>query len=335
MRDARERLRGSMPALITPFRDGKVDEAAFRKLVSWQIAEGSHGLVPAGTTGKSPTLSHEEHMRVVATVRRGGQGPGPGDRRARAPIPPPKRSRSHATPRRSARMPCCRSRPITTSRRRKGSTAISRPSPKRWIFPSSSTTSPAAAWSRFPWRRWRGWPRSRTSSGVKDATANLVRPSRERGVCGKDFRYLSGEDAHRAGLHGPWRAWLHLGDGQCGAEALRRIPERLHAGRLEHALALQDRLMPLHDAMFCEAEPGAGEICGLAVGAVHRRSAPAARARKRTGARPHPRGDGVRRRPQSLSDGKKRTTGTSCRRRQPQGAPRLCHRVDAGSRASC
>ncbi|HEY0303156.1 MAG TPA: dihydrodipicolinate synthase family protein, partial [Rhizomicrobium sp.] len=62
---ARESIKGSIPALITPMRDGKVDEAAFRKLVNWQIAQGSHGLVPCGTTGESPTLSHEEHMRVV------------------------------------------------------------------------------------------------------------------------------------------------------------------------------------------------------------------------------------------------------------------------------
>jgi 4-hydroxy-tetrahydrodipicolinate synthase len=65
MRDARERLKGSMPALITPFRNGAVDEAAFRKFVSWQIAEGSHGLVAVGTTGESATLSHEEHRRVI------------------------------------------------------------------------------------------------------------------------------------------------------------------------------------------------------------------------------------------------------------------------------
>src|SRR6267154_777858 len=62
---ARESIKGSIPALFTPLRGGKVDEAAFRKLVSWQISEGSHGLVPCGTTGESPTLSHEEHMRVV------------------------------------------------------------------------------------------------------------------------------------------------------------------------------------------------------------------------------------------------------------------------------
>lgn len=65
MRDLRERIKGSMPALITPFKNGAVDEAAFRKFVSWQIAEGSHGLVPAGTTGESATLSHEEHRRVI------------------------------------------------------------------------------------------------------------------------------------------------------------------------------------------------------------------------------------------------------------------------------
>src|ERR1043166_2967274 len=65
MTSVRERIKGSIPALITPMKDGKVDEAAFRKFVSWQIEQGSSGLVPCGTTGESPTLSHDEHMRVV------------------------------------------------------------------------------------------------------------------------------------------------------------------------------------------------------------------------------------------------------------------------------
>src|SRR6201996_8467526 len=65
MSPVRERIRGSIPALITPMRDGKVDEAAFRTLVNWVVEQGSHGLVPCGTTGESPTLSHDEHMRVV------------------------------------------------------------------------------------------------------------------------------------------------------------------------------------------------------------------------------------------------------------------------------
>src|SRR3569623_336631 len=62
---SREQLRGSLPALITPLKDGKVDEAAYRKLINWQIEQGSHGRVPCGTTGESPTLSHDEHQRVI------------------------------------------------------------------------------------------------------------------------------------------------------------------------------------------------------------------------------------------------------------------------------
>ena len=63
--EKRAKFHGSMPALVTPFKDGKIDEEAFRALVDWQISAGSHGLVPVGTTGESPTLSHEEHRRVV------------------------------------------------------------------------------------------------------------------------------------------------------------------------------------------------------------------------------------------------------------------------------
>src|SRR5437868_11971745 len=66
MTDIRDRIKGSITALITPFKDGKVDERAFRKLVNWQIEEGTQGLVPCGTTGESPTLSHDEHDRVIA-----------------------------------------------------------------------------------------------------------------------------------------------------------------------------------------------------------------------------------------------------------------------------
>src|ERR1043165_5450590 len=65
MTSIRDRIKGSITALITPFKDGKVDEASFRKLVNWQIAEGTQGLVPCGTTGESPTLSHDEHNRVI------------------------------------------------------------------------------------------------------------------------------------------------------------------------------------------------------------------------------------------------------------------------------
>ena len=63
--EKRAKFHGSMPALVTPFKDGKIDEQAFRALIDWQITSGSHGLVPVGTTGESPTLTHEEHRRAV------------------------------------------------------------------------------------------------------------------------------------------------------------------------------------------------------------------------------------------------------------------------------
>ena len=76
-------FRGSIPALITPFRDGKVDEAALVELVDWHVAEGSHGLVAVGTTGETPTLSHEEHEHCIELVVEHRRRPHPGDRRRR------------------------------------------------------------------------------------------------------------------------------------------------------------------------------------------------------------------------------------------------------------
>ncbi len=80
---ANGKFRGSFTALVTPFRDGKLDEQAFRDFVEWQITEGTDGLVPVGTTGESPTLSHDEHHKVVEWCDRAGQGPRPGHRRRR------------------------------------------------------------------------------------------------------------------------------------------------------------------------------------------------------------------------------------------------------------
>ena len=82
MSDIRARLRGSITALVTPFRDGKVDERAFQDFVDWQIKQGTHGLVPCGTTGESPTLSHEEHHRVVELAIEASAGRVPVDRKS-------------------------------------------------------------------------------------------------------------------------------------------------------------------------------------------------------------------------------------------------------------
>jgi 4-hydroxy-tetrahydrodipicolinate synthase len=254
MRDARERLRGSMPALITPFRDGKVDEAAFRKLVSWQIAEGSHGLVPAGTTGESATLSHEEHMRVVALCVEEAKG--------RVPVIAGAGSNSTAE-----------AISLTRHAKEVGADAVLSVTPyynkptqeglyRHFASIAEAVDIPVVLYN-IPGRsvvEISVETMGRLAAianivGVKDATANMGRPSRERAVCGKGFRYLSGEDATSLGY------MAHGGHGCISVTA--NVAPKLCAefqnaciqGAYEHALALQDRLIALHDAMFCEASP--------------------------------------------------------------------------------
>ena len=103
---ASSRFKGSITALVTPFRNGVVDEDAFRALVDWQIESGTHGLVPVGTTGESPTLTHDEHRRVVEICIDEARGPRAGHRRRRARTTRARRSISRATPRRPAPTAC-------------------------------------------------------------------------------------------------------------------------------------------------------------------------------------------------------------------------------------
>ena len=102
----RAKFHGSMPALVTPFKDGKIDETAFRALVDWQIKSGSHGLVPVGTTGESPTLSHEEHRRVVEICIDEARGRVPVIAGRRLEQHRMRRSNSRGTPKRPAPTPC-------------------------------------------------------------------------------------------------------------------------------------------------------------------------------------------------------------------------------------
>lgn len=254
MRDGRERLKGSMPALITPFKNGAVDEAAFRRLVSWQIAEGSHGLVPAGTTGESATLSHEEHRRVVELCI--------DEARGRVPVVAGAGSNSTAE-----------AIALTRHAKEAGADAVlsvapyyNRPTQEGLYrhfaaiaeavdIPIVVYNIPARSAVEISVETMARLSRVANIVGVKDATANLARPSRERLVCVKDFRLLSGEDATALGY------MAHGGHGCISVTA--NIAPKLCAqfqnaclrGDFAGALELQDRLMPVHDAMFCEASP--------------------------------------------------------------------------------
>ncbi|MBN9532762.1 MAG: 4-hydroxy-tetrahydrodipicolinate synthase [Alphaproteobacteria bacterium] len=265
MTDIAQRLRGSMPALITPMKDGKLDEAAFRQFVSWQVAEGSHGLVPMGTTGESATLSHEEHHRVVAICVEEAKG--------RVPVIAGAGSNSTAEA-------------ISLSRFAKeiGADAVLSVAPyynkptQEGIYRHFATIAEAVD---IPVLLYNIPGRSvveiavetiaRLSKianivGVKDATNNLARPSRERLACGADWRLISGEDATALGYmahggHGCISVTANVAPKLCA-----EFQNACIAGDFARARTLQDRLMPLHDAMFCESSPAPAKYAASLLG---------------------------------------------------------------------
>ena len=254
-------IQGSIPALVTPFKDGALDLATLEALVDWQIAEGSSGLVPVGTTGESPTLSHEEHETLIEAVVRAARGRVPviagagsnntaeGIRLIRhaervgadaALVVTPyynKPTQAGLIAHYTALHDCC-TLPI-----------IIYNIPGRSVVDMSPETMGILA--KLP-----------RIIGVKDATGKIERVSQQRITCGAGFIQLSGEDATALGFN------AHGGVGCISVTA--NVAPRLCAefqaatlaGDYARALAYQDRLMPLHEAIFLE--PGlAGAKYGL------------------------------------------------------------------------
>jgi 4-hydroxy-tetrahydrodipicolinate synthase len=266
MASIRDRIHGSITALITPFKDGKVDEAAFRKLVNWQIAEGTQGLVPCGTTGESPTLSHDEHDRVIEICVEEAKG--------RVPVIAGAGSNSTTEAIR-----------LTKHAKAVGCDAVlsvtgyyNKPTQegqyRHFMAIADAVDIPIILYN-LPGRAVVGitvdtmarLSRHKNIIGVKDATADLMRPSRERLACGKDWLMVSGEDGTALGYN------AHGGQGCISVTA--NIAPRLCAefqaacakGDFAKAREYQDRLMPLHDALFCETSPApvkfAASLLGL------------------------------------------------------------------------
>jgi 4-hydroxy-tetrahydrodipicolinate synthase len=201
MRDARERLKGSMPALITPFRDGKVDEAAFRKFVAWQIDQGSHGLVPTGTTGESATLSHEEHMRVVEICVDEAKG--------RVPVIAGAGSNSTAeaislTRHAKAGRRRCRAlrRALLQQADAGGDLPAFRGHRGSCGYPHRALQHPGRSVVEISVETMARLARIANIVGVKDATANLARPSRERPALRQGFPLSLGR-----GHYILWATW--------------------------------------------------------------------------------------------------------------------------------
>ncbi len=247
-------FKGSIVALVTPFRSGVFDEAAYRALIEWHVEEGTNGLVPCGTTGESPTLSHAEHMRVVEVCVDAAAG--------RIPVIAGAGSNSTAEAvelSRHAKRTGADAALVVTPYYNKPNQeglyqhfkAIHDASdlpiiiyniPARCVV--DMTVETMARLARLP-----------NIVGVKDATQDLARPIRTRAEIGADFCQLSGEDGTAlpflaAGGHGCISVTANVAPALCA---------EMHGawgnGDVEKAMALQDRLMPLHDALFCETSP--------------------------------------------------------------------------------
>ncbi|WP_062211900.1 4-hydroxy-tetrahydrodipicolinate synthase [Aureimonas sp. AU12] len=252
-------FKGSLTALITPFAaDGSLDEAAFGEFVEWQIGEGTQGLVPVGTTGESPTLTHAEHKRAVEICIEVAAG--------RVPVMAGAGSNNTAEAVDLARFAQSAGAdgalvvtPYYNKPTQRGLyehyAAVARATtipifiyniPPRSVIDMSVETM-ARLHADFP-----------TIVGVKDATAKLDRVSDQRHACGQDFIQLSGEDATALGFN----AQGGHGCISVTANVAPRLCAEFQAASLGHqmplALELQDRLFPLHKAIFIE--PG---LCGV------------------------------------------------------------------------
>jgi 4-hydroxy-tetrahydrodipicolinate synthase len=246
---------GSLVALITPMRsDGSVDEKAFARFVDWQIAQGTNGIVPVGTTGESPTLSHAEHRRVVEIAIEVSAG--------RVPVIAGTGSNSTEEAidlTRHARKAGATAALIVTPYYNKPTQeglflhftaiadAVDLPIIIYNIPPRSVVDMTVATMARLA--------QHPNIVGVKDATANLARPLQTRRACGRGFCQLSGED-HTA------LAFLAAGGAGCisvTANIAPKLCSDMHSawqhGQVEQAMTLQDRLLPLHDALFAETSP--------------------------------------------------------------------------------
>ena len=259
-------FKGSIPALITPMRDGAVDEEAFQRFVDWQIKQGSSGLVPVGTTGESPTLSHDEHERVVALCIEAADGrvpviAGTGSNSTMEAVSLTKSAEKAGADGALVVMPYY-NKP-TQEGLYQHFKAISEATalpiliyniPGRSVVDMSVDTM--ARLFELP-----------NIVGVKDATADLSRVSRQRHAMGPDFIQLSGEDATALGLmahggHGCISVTANVAPALCA-----EFQACCMAGDYAGALKIQDKLMPLHVAIFVEASPApvkhAAHVLGL------------------------------------------------------------------------
>lgn len=264
---AAPRFKGSCTALITPFKGGKVDDAGFKRFVEWQISQGTDALVPVGTTGETPTLSHEEHKHVIelcvaAAKRRVPIIAGAGSNSTDEAIELTRFAKSAGAD------ATLHSTGYYNKPTQEGlylhfkaiNDAVDLPFivynvPVRTIVDISAQTMARIA-------------ELKNFAGIKDATANMARHSQHRQLISRPYSALSGEDATALGYN------AHGGNGCISVTS--NVAPRLcadfqaacAAGDYRKALALHDSLMPLHDALFIETNPAPVKYAAWRLGVI-------------------------------------------------------------------
>lgn len=246
---------GSIPALVTPFRNGSFDEAAFRRLVDWQIEQGSSALVPCGTTGESATMSIEEHNHVVAVCveQAAGRVPviaGCGSNDTRVALDHMKHAKAAGADAALVVLPYY-NRP-----NQDGLLLHFRYLAEHCDLPIVVYNVPTRTVTDINVATLAELAKLPTVVGIKDASGKVERVSAQRLACGVDFCQLSGNDDMTLGMmamgaKGCISVTANVAPGLCA-----RFQNACLEGRWSDALALQDQLFPLHSALFTDASPG-------------------------------------------------------------------------------
>ncbi len=256
-------FKGSMPALVTPLKDGAVDFAALEAIVEWHIAEGSHGLVPVGTTGESPTLTHDEHAAVIEAVVKTAAG--------RVPVVAGAGSNNTAEGigliQHAAKVGATAALVVTPYYNKPTQAGLI----AHYTALHDAADIPIIIYN-IPGRSVIDMTPATMGElskltrvvGVKDATGDITRVSHTRITCGTDFIQLSGEDASALGVNAHGGVGCISVTANVAPKLCATFQEATLAGDYATALAYQDKLMPLHDAIFLE--PGlAGAKYGLSL----------------------------------------------------------------------
>lgn len=246
---------GSIPALVTPFRDGRFDEACFRRLVDWQIEAGSRALVPCGTTGESATMSIDEHNHVVAVCidQANGRVPviaGCGSNDTKVALEHMHHAKAAGADAALVVLPYY-NRP-----NQDGILAHYRYLAANSDLPIIIYNVPARTVTDILPATMGELASLPTIVGVKDASGKVERISAQRAACGPDFCQLSGNDDMALGVMAMGGAGCISVTANVAPELCAQFQDACLEGRWADALALQDRLFPLHSALFSDASPG-------------------------------------------------------------------------------